>query len=237
MQEQQGSHAAETVRVKICGLRSVEAALAAARAGADLLGFNFAPVSRRRVDPAIAREAAEALADKAPAGEAAPGAQPRGPRPALVGIFVNQPLEQVAGLVERCALDYVQLSGDEDAAYCRAVSAVAGARVIKAVRLASQSEEQVARLVEESGVALVLADAAVAGLWGGSGQAWDWRAAAGLAARYPLLLAGGLHAGNVGAAIAAVRPFGVDVASGVETGGVTDPQKVRDFIQSAKGAI
>jgi phosphoribosylanthranilate isomerase len=211
--------------VKICGIRSVDAALAAATAGADLLGFNFAPVSRRRVAPELARQAILAVRQRAAA---------RRP-PAMAGIFVNQPPAEVAALAAGCALDYLQLSGDEDVAYCREVAALTGLPVIKAVRLglpdgAARAEEFAAC----GAVRALLADAAVAGSWGGAGQVWDWPLAAGLAARFPLLLAGGLTPANVRAAIDLVRPWGVDVASGVETDGQLDPTKVRNFIQLVK---
>jgi phosphoribosylanthranilate isomerase len=211
--------------VKICGLRSVDAALAATAAGADFLGFNFAPVSKRRVDPGVA---AEAIAASRSAGDTLGDA-------AMVGIFVNQPADEVAALAASCRLDCVQLSGSEDATYCAEVAARTGLPVIKAIRLGVPDEAaQVERYTGDAAVDLLLADAAVAGSWGGSGAAWDWSAAAGVAARFPLLLAGGLTVHNVGAAIAAVRPLGVDVASGVETDGLTDPDKIRAFIQTVK---
>jgi phosphoribosylanthranilate isomerase len=216
--------------VKICGLRTTEAALAAAQAGADLLGFNFAPVSKRRVDPVVARAAIDAVRSQAARVLAAGGT----PGPLMAGVFVDQPIDEVAELVHVCGLDYVQLSGDEDAGYCRAIAARSGAAVIKTVRLTGPpDEQQVERYTGDGGVALVLADAPVAGSWGGSGQAWDWGLAAGLAARHPVLLAGGLTPGNVAAAVAAVRPWGVDVASGVETDGLTDPAKVEAFVKNA----
>jgi phosphoribosylanthranilate isomerase len=206
--------------VKICGLRSPEAARAAGKAGANFLGFNFAPVSKRRVGPDIATAAIRAA---------------RIWMAAMVGIFVNQPLEEIAAIAKACDLDYVQLSGHEDANFCASVADRTGCPVIKALRLASPDEAaRIETYVEEEAVQLLLADAAVAGSWGGSGAAWDWSAAAYLAARFPLLLAGGLNTENVGGAITAVRPFGVDVASGVETNGHTDLEKVHAFIHTVK---
>jgi phosphoribosylanthranilate isomerase len=207
--------------VKICGLRSPEAARAAVQAGADLLGFNFAPVSKRRIDPEVA--------DGAIAAARAAG------KPGIAGIFVNQPIDEVVTIAAECVLDYVQLSGHEDAAYCAEVTLRTGRLVIKAVRLTAPDEaSRIETYTAGSSVRFLLADAAVAGSWGGSGAAWDWSAAAYLAARFPLLLAGGLNAENVGEAITVVRPFGVDVASGVETNGHTDPEKVHAFIQTVK---
>ena len=206
--------------VKICGIRSVEAARAAAEAGADLLGFNFAPVSKRRVDLVTAQKAIEAC-------RRAVGA------PKMAGIFVNQPLHEVVETAREVGLDYVQLSGDEDAPYCLAVTDRAQRRLIKAVRLGDPRGTP--DLDELGGVAdALLADAAVANSYGGSGQAWRWDDATGLAARFPVLLAGGLRPDNVTQAIRAVRPWGVDVASGVETDGQTDPRKVKAFIERVR---
>ena len=211
------------VRVKICGVRSTEVALAAAAAKADLLGFNFAPVSKRRVLP----EAAQTAIAACRASDSAPS---------MVGIFVNQDLEEVAALAGACGLDYLQLSGSEDPRYCHELHARTGLPVIKALRLAHLGEERLAeQFTTAGGVAILLADAAVDGSWGGSGQAWDWAGATELATRHPLLLAGGLTPQNVAGAVGIVKPWGVDVASGVETGGVTDPAKVHDFISQAKG--
>jgi phosphoribosylanthranilate isomerase len=216
-----------TVRVKICGVRSVEVAIAAAEAGADLLGFNFAPISKRRVDAGIAREAVQTL-------------RARAELPAAAGVFVNQPLDEVARISREVALAYVQLSGDEDAAYCRALAAETGLPVIKAVRLSGPEDGARAHdFHRESAAHALLADtprAPAESAWGGSGVTWRWGDAAQLAARVPLLLAGGLSSENVAEAIAAVRPWGVDVASGIETDAQTDPIKVRAFIARAKTA-
>jgi phosphoribosylanthranilate isomerase len=133
-------------------------------------------------------------------------------------------------------LDYVQLSGEEDPAYCRRLAEAGGVATIKALRLSrAEDAARVGEYTGDGGVALLLADAAVAGSWGGAGATWDWAAAASVAARFPLLLAGGLTAENVAGAVAAVKPWGVDVASGVETNGQTDPEKVRAFVRRAKG--
>ena len=205
------------MRVKICGIRSIDAALAAADAGADLLGFNFAPVSKRRIELGTAREAIAAI----DANEA----------PQAAGIFVNQALDEVVAIAREAPLAYIQLSGDEDAQYCRAVAAQSGVPVIKAVRLAPGHDA--ANPLRFAGAAeVLLADAA--GSYGGSGQIWSWSDAAELAAAYRVLLAGGLTPENVGAAAAAARPWGVDVASGVETHGMTDPEKVRAFIKKVR---
>lgn len=199
--------------VKICGLRTLPAANAAVEAGADLLGFNFVSSSSRHISPDGARDIIRVL--------------PRGAK--AVGIFVNPTMDQVQQTVERCRLDWVQLSGTETPQFCSEVLQP----VIKAVRLSEQPPEGEA-LPDDYDVDLLLADAAVHGSWGGSGMTSDWVAAHELAQRRRLLLAGGLHAGNVGHAIQAVQPAGVDVASGIETDGRDDPAKIKAFVAAAR---
>ena len=152
--------------VKICGLRGTEQAVAAARAGADLLGFNFAPVSKRRIELEVAREAIAACREGA------------GPAPTMVGVFVNQPLEEIAAVVRACRLDAVQLSGSESVAFCRQVGMESGAAVYRAVRLRDGFSLDV--LMQETGegaVSVLLVDAPVAGAWGARGRAGTgpWR--------------------------------------------------------------
>lgn len=210
------------VRVKICGVRSPEVAREAAQAGADFLGLNFAPVSRRRVSAQVAREAIESCRTGLRA-------------PQMAGVFVNQEIDEVAEIARDLRLEWVQLSGDEDVDYCRRVAQESGARVMKAVRL-EQAAERARLEAFQPVVDLFLADTASQGSYGGSGKTWDWDGAKGVFASFRTLLAGGLSPQNVEQAIVAVRPWGVDVASGVETGGETDAEKVRAFIERAKGA-
>ena len=199
--------------VKICGLRTLPAATAAVEAAADLLGFNFVPSSRRCISPETARDIIGAL----------PG------HVQTVGIFVNPTMAQVQATVECSGLDWVQLSGTETPEFCAEVAQP----VIKTVRLSERPPAGEAR-PDDYDVDLLLADAAVPGSWGGSGEVSDWPAAGRLAQRRRLLLAGGLHAGNVATAIRAVRPAGVDVASGIETDGREDPAKIRAFVAAAR---
>ena len=201
--------------VKICGLRTRPAATAAVEAGADLLGFNFVASSRRCTSPETARDIIRALPAHAQ----------------TVGIFVNPTLAQLQATVECCGLDWVQFSGIETPEFCAEVAQP----VIKTVRLAERPPAGEA-LPDDYDVDLLLADAAVPGSWGGSGQTSDWQAAGRLARRRRLLLAGGLHAANVAAAIRAVRPAGVDVASGIETDGQEDLAKIRAFVAAARAA-
>lgn len=201
--------------VKICGLRTLPAATAAVEAGADLLGFNFVASSRRCISPETARDIIRAL----PA------------HVQTVGIFVNPTLAELQEAVECGGLDWVQFSGTETPEFCAEVTQP----VIKTVRLSERPPAGEA-LPDDYDVDLLLADAAVPGSWGGSGEVSDWQAAGRLAQRRRLLLAGGLHAGNVAVAIRAVRPAGVDVASGIETDGREDPAKIRAFIAAARVA-
>lgn len=228
--------------VKICGLSTVDQALAAATAGADLIGLVFAP-SRRRVTVEQAQNITAALRQ-----------QPQGRRVGVVGLFVNEQPDHINAVSIACGLDYIQLSGAETPADGMGIERP----VIKAVRLngtdddelwlnllAGQSQPSssaVPRVVALPTGVLRLApcplliDAHVPGSYGGTGTLANWDAAATLARHQPIMLAGGLTPGNVAAAIARVRPWGVDVSSGVETDGRKDATLIETFICVAKSA-
>jgi phosphoribosylanthranilate isomerase len=202
------------IRVKICGVTSVDQALACAELGADAIGVNFVPSSPRRVDAKTARAVADALS----------------PRVLVVGVVADLPVSAMRALVEETKVGCLQLHGDETAEQLTAMLPHA----YKAVRVGSREDVERA---EAAPGEYVLVDAKVEGLLGGSGQQVDTSLIAGLAKRRRLVLAGGLTPGNVAAAIAAVRPWCVDVASGVESSpGVKDMAKVRAFIEAARGA-
>lgn len=210
-----------SVAVKICGLRTVEAALVAAEAGADMIGLMFAP-SRRQVDTVTAHEIVRALR-----------ASSYGAHVTVVGVFVNETPERMAELAQDVGLDWIQLSGHEPVAVADALPVPA----IKALRFDHDSSEN--DWLEQPlscDMLPVLIDAHVAGSFGGAGVVSDWRAAAEIAAHRPVLLAGGLDSTNVQTAIAMVHPWGVDVSSGVETDGAKDLAKIRHFIHAAKTA-
>ena len=227
--------------VKICGVRRREDALVAAGAGADYVGIVFVPGRRRRIAPAEARIVTEALRANGGAGG---GDAPKAPQ--SVGLFGDQPMAEALDTIAVAGLDAAQLCGDESVAYCRQVLTLVP--VIKVLHIPDNAGDDeiaaVARRIDEYAAAgcMITLDSQVAGLHGGSGQAFDWRIAACLSAASPdagrrrFLLAGGLTPDNVAAAIAAVRPWGVDVSSGVETGGVKDAAKIRRFIANAKSA-
>lgn len=198
------------VRVKICGIRDIETALGAADAGADALGFVFAP-GKRTVSPEEARE----IIGKLP------------PMVSRVGVFVNLPAAEVAAIAAYAGLDTVQLHGEEPPEYCRDLEF----KVIKSFPAGSAGDLERAKDYRVDGYLL---DTPVQGRSGGTGRVFDWRLAAGFNAG-PLILAGGLNTENVREAIAIAKPYAVDVSSGVETGGRKDIGKIRDFIRRVKG--
>jgi phosphoribosylanthranilate isomerase len=209
-------------RVKICGISEVVHALAAAEAGADFIGLVFAP-SRRQVVPERAKEIVLAVKSlKAP--------------PLVVGVFVNTAAAEVNRIADQCGLDWVQLSGDEPWEYFKQVERP----FIKAIRVSmgAVAEEVLAdislghKLLGRDFV--VLLDSHVEGSYGGTGQAFDWRLAGQVSERVPVIIAGGLSADNVGQAIKIVRPWGVDVSSGLENKGIKDVAKIMDFITAAR---
>ena len=214
----------ENTTVKICGVRRIEDALVAAQAGADYFGMVFVPGRRRRIEPEAARIITDGVRD--------------GDResPKSVGLFGDRPLDDVLATIATAGLDYAQLCGDEPMDYCRAVLRHAG--VIKVLHVSNDDRpDAVADRIDAFTAAgcTVTLDSQVAGLHGGTGQSFDWRIAAQLAASgRRFLLAGGLTPDNVAAAIAAVHPWGVDVSSGVETDGVQDPAKIRQFVANAR---
>jgi phosphoribosylanthranilate isomerase len=213
--------------VKICGIRTVDQALAAIAAGADMLGLVFAP-SKRRVDVAQAAQIAAAV-------HAASATMQ------VVGLFVNESADEIRQVSRLVGLDLVQLSGDE-----LPEAAPHELRGLKTLRLngAAGEDAWLSGLTAAAQQAApgqlpawtALVDAAVAGHYGGSGVTADWQAAARLAARLPLMLAGGLQPGNVAAAIRAVRPAGVDVSSGVERDGAKDAALMQAFVRAAREA-
>lgn len=202
------------IKVKICGVRTVEHAVVAAEAGADFVGLVFAP-SRRQVD----QDTAKTLS----------GAVKRAGDSRLVGVFVNESAETINSLVGTCGLDYVQLSGDESEELIERIEAP----VIKAVHVdGNGSHDSLMAAVASTSAELVLLDTAGSGLYGGTGRVFDWSVVPSL--ERPVLVAGGLHAGNVLEAIEAMDPWGVDVSGGVETDGVKDEAKIKEFIRTVK---
>ena len=206
--------------IKICGIKTLKDALAAIDAGADYLGFNFYPKSVRFVGKETCVEITSVLKREYP-------------RIKLVGVFVNSPVDEVKNILETCSLDLAQLHGDETPEMVESFNG----KAFKAIRLfASISvEESVYPFLKSALSPAMLVDAAVKGVYGGSGVAADWSAAAELAKKYPLLLAGGLTPENVADAVRQVKPWGVDVASGVESfPGEKDAAKMIQFVKEVK---
>ena len=201
-------------KIKICGLTTLPDALVAAESGVDYLGFNFYLKSVRFVGLDACREITSVLKREYPEVQ-------------LVGVFVNSTVDEIKYTMEICSLDLAQLHGDESPQMLRELAG----KAFKAFRGVPQSLDGFDR---ESAPAL-LVDAAVKGAYGGTGLTADWFAAAGLAQRYPLLLAGGLNPENVAEAVRQVQPWGVDVASGVEASpGRKDAGRLKAFVQAVK---
>ncbi len=201
------------VKVKICGITSIDDALGACDAGADALGFVFYEKSPRWIAP----ESAASIVSELP------------PFVARVGVFVDSPLETVRQIMSFCHLNVAQLHGEESPEYCNYL--LPG--VVKAFRV---RDGKLPERVEVYSVPTYLLDAYNPGLPGGTGETFDWGIAMEFALARRVILAGGLTPSNVGRAVAAVKPYGVDVSSGVESSpGKKDAVLVRAFIKSVKG--
>lgn len=202
-------------KIKICGIKTVSDALAAMDAGADLIGFNFYPKSPRYIDVGRCRDVMSVMR--------------RYGHIKYVGVFVNASLGEICATMDTCGLSLAQLHGDEPASLLRALDE-------KAFKAFRGSHENIDSFARSSAPAFLL-DASVHGLYGGSGVKADWISAVELARKYPLLLAGGLTPENVQEAVRQVRPWGVDVASGVESEpGKKDPGKMKLFVQAVHAA-
>lgn len=204
------------LKVKICGLTNAEDAAVAVEAGADAVGFVFHRKSPR---------CAETSAVKAIIRELPPFVLP-------IGVFVNEEPNVVRDVMDSCGLALAQLHGDETAAYCETL----GRPVLKAIRLRDRgSFLALAEFQGRAGVRGFLVDAFSPDAYGGTGQLADWSLAAEAAAVARILLAGGLTPENVAQAVGQVRPYGVDVSSGVEARpGKKDHAKVRAFVQAVR---
>jgi phosphoribosylanthranilate isomerase len=200
-------------KIKICGIKTVDAALAAMDAGAALIGFNFYPKSPRYVEVGMCRNIMSVMRQHG--------------RVICVGVFVNASVAEIRATMETCGLSLAQLHGDETP---ETMSELNG----KAFKAFRGIPNDVSGFTKSDAPAF-LVDASVKGVYGGSGVTADWNGAAELAKKYPLLLAGGLTPENVAQAVRQVRPWGVDVASGVEsTPGEKDPRKMKAFVRAVQ---
>jgi phosphoribosylanthranilate isomerase len=198
--------------IKICGIKSLNDALAAIGAGADYLGFNFYPKSVRFIEKEACMQITAVLKKEHPGIK-------------LVGVFVNSSVDEMKNILETCSFDFAQLHGDETSEMFNALDG----KAFKAFRGIPAEVNGYTRREPPA----LLVDAAVKGSYGGTGVTADWSAAAELAKRHPILLAGGLTTENVVDAVMQVNPWGVDVASGVESApGEKDPIKMKAFVQA-----
>ncbi len=210
-------------KIKICGITKVSYAQAAVEAGADLIGVVFVP-SPRQVTYRKAREIVAALKEH---------------YFPVVGVFVNMPAATVNAVAAFCGLDWVQLSGDEGWEYCRQIEKP----VIKAVHISNKlgEEELLAHLKEGKRVlgsrpSIYLLDTFAKQKYGGTGKVFTWETARRAVAKYPVIIAGGLHPENVAEVVSSLKPWGVDVSSGVESQEVKDVGKIKAFVQAVRSA-
>ncbi|MGP0629539.1 phosphoribosylanthranilate isomerase [Nitrospina sp. 32_T5] len=201
------------VKVKVCGMTSLEDTMHAVECGADAVGFIFFKKSPR----AVTARQAKAIAEKLP------------PFVQRVGVFVNETAEVIERTVKTCGLDVVQLHGDESPAFCKRIAA----RVVKAIRV---KDAESVKGLSRYAVDAFLLDAYKEGEWGGTGERFNWSLVKQARRHGPVILAGGLDPENVAEGIRVCRPYGVDVCSGVESKpGKKNRNKVRKFIEAVKG--
>jgi len=203
------------VRVKVCGIQTLPEAQAALQEGVDALGFVFAASSRR-----ITPEKAASISKELP------------PFVARVGVFVDEAAATVGEIAAYCGLDTLQFHGEETEAYCRSFH---GYRIIKAFAASPFLSVERCRGYR---CGAVLLDTAYKGKKGGGGRVFDWRLALPFSGSsgfpLPLILAGGLNPGNVPEALESLKPYGVDVSSGVEKNGIKDRELIRAFMNQIR---
>jgi phosphoribosylanthranilate isomerase len=212
------------MKVKICGIRTLDEALGCVEAGVDILGFNFYPGSPRYIIPGDCMRLVvrlETILREAMA------------QVTLIGVFVNQEVDQIHAVFRDCHLDMVQLAGDESPE----LLAVLGELAFKVLRPASEEGllSAVERYPRRTMAPAWLVDTYRPGMYGGTGEVMDWKLARRLAEQAPILLAGGLRPENVAQALEQVQPWGIDSASGVESEpGVKDLARVRAFVEAVR---
>lgn len=216
-------------QIKICGVTTADDARLIAAAGADAIGFNFYPGSKRHVTIEQAREMAAVL----------PTHMVR------VGVFVNAPVAQIERTVEAVGLDAIQIHGDEPSELLLELARTVSAPMIRAFRLGPEGTSPIGHYLHRCAelacpLRMILVDGYRPGSYGGTGTTFDWRQLADFSREgiTPLILAGGLTPENVGQAIATARPAAVDVAGGVESSpGCKDERLVRAFVDAARRAF
>ena len=205
-------------KIKVCGMTNLDDATQAADLGAWAIGLIHHADSPRVVDPDTAEQIGAALKR----------------RVEIAGVFVNAPMEDVVGAAEREGLTIIQLHGDEGPSFCIEAARRTGAKVMKAFRVRSAAD---IRAAEAFRTDFHLFDAHRLRAPGGTGESFEWELLADRRSKVPMVLAGGLTPENVGGAIAAARPYAVDVVSGVEAEpGRKDPDRVERFIEAVRAS-
>ena len=201
-------------KIKICGLTRTEDIEMVNEFLPDYIGFVFAK-SRRQVSAEQAKELKNKL------------------RPAIkaVGVFVNEKPENIAEIANQGIIDLIQIHGDEDAAYCAQLRKLTQAPIIKVVRV--EREDDLAG-IEEFDCDYYLFDTLSSKEYGGTGQAFDHSLLHNKEIKKPFFVAGGLNQDNVAAVIEAIKPFAVDTSGGVETDGIKDANKIKEFIKQGR---
>ncbi len=204
------------IKIKICGITNIEDAATAVELGADALGFIFYSGSKRFVDPAAARD----IILKLP------------PFITSVGVFVNQDLDEIKRILDITGVNTVQLHGDESQEFCGSVTASVPAKVIKAIRVKDSLD---AGSLAQYPVQAILLDTYSDAEYGGTGKSFDWGILKDIDIEQKVILSGGLSPDNVAQAVEAVKPYAVDVNSGVEAGpGKKDHEKLKKFIEAIR---
>ena len=223
----------DDLKIKICGIRDAETAMAAADAGADYIGLNFVEGVRRQLQPIEGQAIVRSFRIRGHRGQTGHGG--RSEATEVVGLFCNQPADWVNRTARTIDLDFVHLTGDEDEPYARSMWKPVFRQVHIRVDTTPERLDLEVRAHLEAGRTVVL-DRYDPDTPGGAGKTFDWAVAAEVASLEGVLLAGGLNPENVGRAVRQLRPWGVDVSSGVETDGVKDHAKIRAFIDAALSA-
>lgn len=202
------------MKVKICGIRRAEDIEIVNKYLPDFIGFIFVPASKRYVEPNVVAELKKNL----------------DPRIKTVGVFVNESIEKIREIKKVCSLDVIQLHGEETPQFCEEL----GGRIWKAIRVKDEDCVEILDTYAEY-TELLLLDTYVDGTHGGTGQAFDWDLIEFFSADYNIGLAGGITRENVLKAKKKVEPELIDVASGSETNGIKDEEKIKDIIQIIRG--
>jgi len=201
------------MKVKICGIKSLSDAKSAVSQGADFIGFVFYKKSVRFISP----EDAKAIIRKLPA------------KVKTVGVFVNERAQMVNHIIRYCGLKYVQLHGDETPGFLKKIK---GAGIIKALRVNGKPD---VALLKKFDAYMLLFDAYSKHLYGGTGKKFDWGKLSDIKLKKPFFVSGGLNAKNVSRMLKKLKPFCVDVSSGVETSpGIKDHKLIGEFIKKVK---